>query len=120
MYERKDKIQDKSESYVVEIEAVGVQESTLTIEVEGDLLNISSVTSDQKNDDQGELVWQEFAIKPLKRSYHLPHDVDRDNISANLRDGILTVDIPKTLKSIIKIEVNGSLSDAETASNAQG
>lgn len=38
----------------------------------------------------------EFYYGNYEQSYTLPDDVERDNISANVADGLLTIVIPKT------------------------
>ncbi len=66
-------------STILEIEAPGVKRESIEVTVEGVVLSI-------KGARRGSQVIQK---------YRLPEDIDTDQLSAKLEDGILTVFLPK-------------------------
>jgi len=58
-------------------------------------LVIRGETSERNNGKKGETRFSEFSERKLFRSYDLPAGVDVDKINADLKDGMLMVDLPK-------------------------
>jgi HSP20 family protein len=81
------------EKISVRVEAPGVKKEDLNVHVEGDLLTISGKKEWTQNENyhQVESRWGEFS-----RSVTLPHTVDKDNISASYKDGVLLLTLPLT------------------------
>jgi HSP20 family protein len=96
---------DNDKSYSFTTDLPGVKKGDLTIEIKDDkVLTISaerkeSKQSPRKADGRGGAVQQYSST--YQRSIVLPDDaeVDPEKISAQLSDGVLTIDIPKTAKS---------------------
>ena len=51
--------------------------------------------SENKDEKKGTYLRREFSYSSFRQSFMLPDDVDRDNISAKVEHGVLTVDLPK-------------------------
>lgn len=91
-------IYETSEDFVVKAELPEVTESNMNITVEGNVLRISG---DRKFDCEGRSYYQvERTSGTFSRSFHLPSDVDRENIRAVLNDGILKIVLPKKVKDL--------------------
>src|SRR4051794_41875872 len=87
-------VTETDDAYLVEIEVPGVDRKDLTVEAAGGELRVS-----------GEIVQKEKVGWLRHRTRHvgqftyrttLPADIDTDDISADLADGVLTVRLPKT------------------------
>ena len=80
---------------VIEAELPGIAPEKVDIKVEGTVLMIKG----QRGFDQGVARESyhriERAYGPFSRAFTLPSSVDQDGISANYRDGILLVRLPK-------------------------
>jgi HSP20 family protein len=72
----------------------GVDESHVDILLEKDVLTISGfVTS---NEPEGyDLSYGEYGVGDFRRSFTLMEEIDRDNIEANISNGVLRVYLPK-------------------------
>lgn len=69
----------------------GVDPGDVTVTLEQNLLSLSAVR--RYGDGEGQL---ELAFE---RTFHVPKAVDPDALTANLSDGVLTLDLPKHQKA---------------------
>ncbi|MCL5061958.1 MAG: Hsp20/alpha crystallin family protein [Nitrospirae bacterium] len=91
-------IYETSEEFVVKAELPEVTESNMNITVEGNVLMIGG---ERKFHCEGRSYYQvERAYGGFSRSFLLPADVDKDNITATLNDGILKIVLPKKVKDL--------------------
>ena len=88
-------ISENENEYVVEISAPGLKKDEIKIELENDILKISSEIKDEKDEKRDGYYRVEFFKSSFERSFSLPKIVDKQNISAKMEDGILLVNIPK-------------------------
>ena len=58
-------------------------------------LVIRGETSERNNGKKGKTRFSEFSERRMFRRYELPADVDVDKIKADLKDGMLTIDMAK-------------------------
>ena len=81
----------------------GVRAEDLDLSITDDVVTISG---ERKKDDKVEedsYLVQECYWGSFSRSYILPVAVDSDNASASIKDGVLTVTIPKEAKSKTRV-----------------
>lgn len=102
---------EKADRYEVEMAAPGLEKNDFRIELEHDVLTISSekkIENETKKDQQFNR--REFSYQSFSRSFSLPKMVEGDKISAKYENGILKVDIPKKEEAKAKparsIEIN--------------
>lgn len=72
----------------------GVPREQLEIHVEGDSLLIEGQAQPQTPPDL-EPLWAEVRVPRYRRSFTLSRELDPSRIEANLKDGVLTLRIPK-------------------------
>ncbi len=72
----------------------GVPREQLEIQVEGDSLLIEGQATPQTPPDL-EPLWAEVRTPRYRRSFTLSRELDPSRIEANLKDGVLTLRIPK-------------------------
>ncbi len=92
------------EKYDIALDVPGLAESDISIEVSGDILRIKG-KKEEKNESKDKQFYRiERHYGSFERTLSLPKDVNTDNISATLKDGILKLAIPrvKTLDPDIK------------------
>jgi HSP20 family protein len=87
---------DTSEAVVVRIQVPGVQREDLRLTVSGDTLTVQGETRATQGAEQYTLHRQEFRYGTFSRSIALPATVRADGTTAQLKDGILTVTLPKS------------------------
>lgn len=89
-------IKETKDSFLVEVAAPGFEKSDFKIELNNDLLTISSEKKANNELKDGERITkQEFSYQSFSRSFTLPEHVDEEKISAKYENGILFIDIPK-------------------------
>lgn len=89
-------VQEKAESFEVEVAAPGMDKKDFNITLDGNLLTVSSVKehSDEKKTDN--YTRREFSYQSFQRTLELPKEVvDEDKIKANYQNGVLHLTIPK-------------------------
>jgi len=69
-------------------------------------LIIRGETSERNNGKKGETRFSEFTERKVFRRYELPASVDVDKIKTDLKDGMLSIDMPKA-EPAKKVEVKG-------------
>jgi HSP20 family protein len=89
-------IKENADSFMVEMAAPGMAKEDFTIELNNDLLTISSEKKTENETKEGEtFTRREFSYQSFSRSFTLPKTVDADKISAKYENGILSIAIPK-------------------------
>jgi HSP20 family protein len=88
VYEYEDKI-----GIVAEIP--GLNKKQLNVDVEEGVLTISGDKHSALDDEGAKVLRRELKQSSFKRSFELGELLDGENVSANFKDGILSVSIPK-------------------------
>lgn len=104
-------VKENENSYILEMELPGKTEKDVDIELNHGNLTISSkdeeVKNEKKDSKNEKYILKERKISKFERRFALPKDVDSEKISANFKNGILTVNMmkkPETSSKKIAIE----------------
>ncbi len=95
-------IAENNDEYVIEVAAPGLEKKDFKIDLENNVLTISSEKEDKMEDKNGKSLRKEFRYKSFNRAFTLPETVDSDKIRANHKDGILSVSVPKKETAKVK------------------
>jgi len=82
------------DALTVVLEMPGVDKSTVDINVEGGVLNIEGRLDFSKYEGM-QPVYTEYNIGNYRRSFTLSNRIDQNRIGAEMKDGVLTVTLPK-------------------------
>jgi len=90
-------IKEKSDSFIVEMAAPGMEKKDFKIELDGSALTISSERQNESEEKDGEdYNRKEFSYQSFYRTFHLPKEVvNADKIEAKYENGLLRLEIPK-------------------------
>lgn len=99
-----DVYQDKDNIYIKSTIA-GVDPNDLDITFDNDMITIRGKRQQDKTIRQEDYFYQECYWGSFSRSIILPVDVDEDRIEATVRNGILTVVLPKAKRRGIDIKM---------------
>jgi len=91
-------VKDTKKSYVIDMDLPGRSENDVNIELDRNVLTVSSKKEEKKadKDDKAEkYLLRERKPADFKRSFNLPEDADSEAISASFKNGVLTVEIAK-------------------------
>jgi HSP20 family protein len=86
---------ENEKDYVVELLMPGTKKENIKLQLEKDVLTVSSESKEEQAD---KFHFREFG-KNYKRSFTLPEDVNADQITASYSEGILTIMLPKVEKA---------------------
>ncbi len=84
-------------SYTLEMELPGRSENDVNIELDHDNLTIASKVEEknEKAKDKPKYLLHERRVSNFTRRFTIPADIDSDSISANFKNGILTISMQK-------------------------
>lgn len=89
-------ILEDDNSYEVEMAAPSLNKDDFKIELNNDVLTISSEKKNENETKEGQrYTRKEFSYQSFSRSFTLPDSVDNDKIKAKYENGVLRVIIPK-------------------------
>jgi HSP20 family protein len=101
MYQTKDNV-------IIKSTIAGVRPEDIDITVANDMVSIKGARHKEENISQEDYFYQECYWGNFSRSVIVPVDIDSEHIEADLKDGILTVIIPKAAKAKTKkVKVKG-------------
>ncbi|CDD51567.1 putative uncharacterized protein [Bacteroides sp. CAG:875] len=90
---------ESDKDYKVEVAVPGMTKNDFNIHLgEDNELVISMEKKSENNEKDKEnkkYLRREFSYSKFQQSLYLPDNVDKEKISANVADGVLTIDLPK-------------------------
>ncbi len=98
-------IYEKDDVIYLAVDMPGVDKGAVELTLEKNVLTIEGRSSYSRPEGYG-CSYAEFRPGVYRRSFTLNQEIDRENIEANLKDGVLTVVLKRLLPSKTKIEVH--------------
>jgi len=95
-------IKEREKDFVVELAAPGLIKEDFDIDLENNVLTISSQKKIENNQEEEKYTKREFSYSEFKRVFTLPDSVEANEIQAEYNNGILTVVIPKKPEAQVK------------------
>ena len=92
-------VKESDKEYTMELAAPGIKKEYCRVGIndEGFLtIAIENKQEHKHEDKKHHYLRSEFSYSNYEHNYTLPDDVEKDNISAKVEDGILTITMPKT------------------------
>ncbi|MBW6490730.1 MAG: Hsp20/alpha crystallin family protein [Lentimicrobium sp.] len=90
------------EDFRIEVAAPGLDKNDFNINLENNVLTISSEKEDKKEEKEERYMRREFSYTSFTRSFSLPNSVEADKIVANHSNGVLSITIPKREEAKVK------------------
>lgn len=88
-------IREDENAYVVEAELPGTSREDIHVELENNTLTLKGERKFEKKQDEENYHFIERSYGSFFRSFSLPKNVDAEKISAEYKDGMLFVTLPK-------------------------
>jgi HSP20 family protein len=95
-------IKDNEKEFELELAVPGVKKDDFTVEVDHDVLTISSEMKSENEETKDNYTRKEFSYSSFKRAFTLPETVDGSKIDAKYEDGILRLTLPKKQEALPK------------------
>jgi len=88
-------VKETKDAFIFKADLPGVEEKNIEVNLTGNRLTVSGLR-DQEDRREGENFFvDERMFGAFTRVFTLPDGVDGDQVSADLKDGVLTIQIPK-------------------------
>jgi len=88
-------ILEKDGNLVLRAEIPGLSEKDIDLKLEGNILTLKGEKRQENRDERSNYHRIESYYGAFTRSFTLPESVDRDQIKADCKNGILTITIPQ-------------------------
>jgi HSP20 family protein len=102
-------VREAEDEYLMEVELPGLTDKDIELNVEDNILTLSSKKEQEKEEKKNGYLIRERRKHEFARTFVLPKDVERDKIKAEFKNGLLVVNIPKKPEAKPrKIDVKGN------------
>ncbi len=88
-------ISEKKDKYVIEIDLPGFSKDNIKLSLNDGYLLVSARTEREENDKEHKYVRKERFYGECSRSFYVGDEVKEEDISAEFKNGILVIDVPK-------------------------
>lgn len=88
-------ITEEKDRYLVALAAPGMKKEDFHINIDGNIMSISSQKEESKEDKDARYTRKEYSYSSFSRSFTLPEEVNQAAIDAKYEDGILKLTLPK-------------------------
>lgn len=98
-------IQQTDNGFKVEVAAPGMTKDDCVVRLDENnnlVISFEKKTENEESNKGGAYLRREFSYTQFQRTMVLPDDIDKDNISAEVKNGVLCIDIPQ-VKEIKKM-----------------
>lgn len=95
-------ILENTKDFKIEMAAPGMEKKDFKIEIENDLLTISSEKKEEMKEEKDNFMRKEYSFSSFSRSFRLPENCIPDKIDAKYDNGILHITLPKKEVKISK------------------
>lgn len=88
-------ITETKDNYQVSLAVPGLKRDDFKIDVEGNMLTISSEKEETKEEKEKKFTRKEYNYSSFSRSFSLPEGVNQEKIEAKYEDGVLKLVLPR-------------------------
>jgi HSP20 family protein len=88
-------IREDEKKFQLDLAIPGIDKKDLKIDINEDVLTISSETRNEAEENKDGYKRKEFSYSSFCRSFFIPENVNREKIAAAYKDGILNIELPK-------------------------
>jgi HSP20 family protein len=101
-------VSETDKGYEIKAELPGMEEKNIEVKLADGILTIKGEKQEDKEEKQKDYYLRERSFGSFQRSFQVPDGVDTNKIEANFKNGVLTLNLPKSpeaQKAAKKIEV---------------
>lgn len=88
-------ITENKNEYQVSLAAPGMKKEDFKIDVDGNILTISSEKEENKEEKDKKFTKKEYSYSSFSRSFTLPDEVNKEKIDARYENGVLNLVLPR-------------------------
>lgn len=100
-------VKETEKEFFLEMAIPGLKKENINIEIEEDIMTISSEVKEESEEKKDDFTRKEFHFNSFKRSFNIPEEADASKIEAKQENGVLYVTLPKKeVKPSLKKTIN--------------
>ena len=99
-------VRENDQAFVLEVEVPSVAVHDLSVSVVEGLLSVTGTSQSKEDDVDSNLHRSERLRGSFSRSFRLPDGVDIESISAEMKEGVLYLTVPKKQRLKHEVEIN--------------
>src|ERR1017187_2798884 len=88
-------ITEHPNEYLLSVAAPGMKKEDFKIDVDANMLTISSEKEENKEEKNKKFTRKEYSYSSFSRSFSLPEEIKLDKIDAKYEDGVLKISLPR-------------------------
>ncbi len=88
-------ITENKDEYKVALAVPGMKKDDFKIDVDGNMLTISSEKEESKEEKDKKFTRKEYNYSSFSRSFTLPDEVNKEKIEAKYEEGVLKISLPR-------------------------
>ena len=87
---------EKKDKYILKMDLPGFSKEDINLSLKNGYLEVSAkVEKENNNDEEEKYLHRERFYGECERSFYVGDDVNKENINAEFKDGILYIEVPK-------------------------
>ncbi len=95
-------IVEEDDRFAIEFAAPGLKKEDFKVNLDNNVLSVSSEREESDEEKNKNYTRREFNYTAFQRSFTLPDTADAEKISAEYKDGVLKIEIPKKEEAKVK------------------
>lgn len=95
-------VKETKEGYLFVCDVPGIKEEDLEVNLDGNRLSVSGKREAEKKEESERYYSYERSYGSFQRTFTLPSGIDESHLRAELKDGVLSIHIPKSEASQAK------------------
>lgn len=99
---------ETEQELILKVELPGIEAKDVDIQVSDNLISIAGERQEEKHHKEKGGYWTELSYGQFQRIVPLPMAIDKNNVKADLKNGLLTLSLPKSQSAIantIKVDL---------------
>jgi HSP20 family protein len=88
-------ITEHKDEYQVSLAVPGMKKDDFKIDIDGNMLTISSEKEENKEEKDKKFTRKEYNYSSFSRSFTLPEEINKEEIEAKYEDGVLKIALPR-------------------------
>lgn len=88
-------ITENKENYQVSLAVPGMKKDDFKIDIDGNMLTISSEREENKEEKDKKFTRKEYSYSSFSRSFTLPEEINKEKIEAKYEEGVLKISLPR-------------------------
>jgi HSP20 family protein len=88
-------ISEEKDHYMVSLAVPGLKKDDFKIDIDGNMLTISSEKEQNKEDKDKKYTRKEYSFSSFSRSFSLPEEINKEKITAKYEEGVLKISLPR-------------------------